>query len=147
MDEHFLPIAEAIREHPSLENLSLSANHIGYIGCEALVSLLECPNCNLHTLAIPGNNIDIACVNILANSLSNNTKLRLLNLYSNPIDRSLIGDIFCKLVCNASSVNSTYLSNHTLEEVSFHNMDDRSELNPLLHCNMKEYAAVNKILH
>jgi len=147
-DEHFLPIVEAIREHPSLEHLSLSANNIGILGCEALATLLEDSNCNLHTLEIPGNNIDLVCVNILANSLSNNTKLKVLNLYSNPIDRSRIGDVFCKLICNASSVNSTYLSNHTLEEVSFHNMDHRGELNPLLHINtfMNEYSEINKIL-
>ena len=81
--------------------------------------LLEDPNSNLHTLAIPGNEIDILGLKTLANGLTNNTKLKQIYLNNNPIDQTMTGDTFCTLLCNTSSVNSTYLSNHTLETVLF----------------------------
>ena len=143
-DEHFLPMVEAIRQQPSVEHLSLPANLIGSTGCQALATLLEDSNCNLHTLELQGNNnIGITGVKAIAQGLATNKQLRKLHLLNNP---SRIKEIFCKLVCNTSSVNSTYLSNHTLERVEFRM--DRGELKHLLECNqyLKEYAAVNKIL-
>ena len=147
-DEHFLPMVEAMREHNSVEELCLPANLIGNTGCQSLATLLEDSRYNLKNLDLSGNEINIVGLTALTNALSNNTKLKKLNLNNNQIDQSMIGDSFCKLLCNNSSVNNTYSSNHTLEEVQ--GCDRWGEVASLLGCNryMKEYAAaaINKIL-
>ena len=153
-DEHFLPMVEAMREHNSVEELCLSANLIGNTGGQALATLLEDSNCNLHTLELKGNQIGIIGVKAIANALSNNTKLKKLNLHNNPIDQPIttrIEDritrerIFYKVVCDKTSVNSTFSSNHTIEEI----LSTNHHLTCLLGCNkyLKEYAAINKIFH
>ena len=113
-DQQLLPVIEAIRGHASLEMLDLSGNNIGSAGCGTIATLLEDPNCNIHTLDLRDNNINNEGATILATGLANNTRLRELWLYNNPIDRSVVG-IFSKLLCNMSSINSIYSSNHTLQ--------------------------------
>ena len=148
-DEHFLPMVEAMREHNSVEELCLCANLIGNTGSQALATLLEDSSYNLKHLDLSGNDINIVGLTALTNALSNNTKLKKLNLNNNSIDQSMIGDSLCKLLCNNSSVSNTYSSNHTLEGVSFFHEGGRwDEVTSLLGCNryLKEYAATNKIL-
>ena len=164
-DRGLLPIVEAIREKMRglqlIEHLSLSANSVGNTGSQALATLLEDPiYCKLHTLQLQGNQIDNDGVSFLINSLANNTKLKVLWLHNNPIDRSLIEGIFCKLLCNTSSVNSIYLSNHTLEDISLpktlqninsqlHMAEIPGEMGSLLQLNKdsnKSNVAVRKIL-
>ena len=156
-DGHVLPMIEAIRGHTSyssIHELCLSANHIGVAGCAALATLLEDPNCNLHTLQLQGNNIDIVCATSLLDGLVSNTKLRKLWLHNNPIDRDieianpLVVDVFCKALCNTTSINDTHLSNHTLEGVSF-GYANPEEMKVLLELNgstSNKSAAINKIL-
>jgi len=143
-DEHFLPMVEAMREHNSVEELCLSANLIGNTGGQALATLLEDSNCNLHTLELQGNQIGIIGVKAIAEGLATNTKLKKLNLHNNPIDRPL-PQIFYKVVCDKTSVNSTFSSNHTIEEI----LSTNHHLTCLLGCNqyLKENAAINKIFH
>ena len=117
--ETLLPILDGIREHipSSMEELELSANSIGNVGCLAIATLLEDPNCNLHTLELQGNGIGNEGAIAIANSLVNNTKLKKLRLNNNPIDQSMVENAFSKVICNTSSVNDTYNSNHTLKEL------------------------------
>ena len=89
-------------------------NNIGDASCEALATLLTDPNCNLHALDLGHNNITNEGATTIANSLVNNTKLRVLCLYYNQIDPS-VDDVFSKILCNNTSINLTYSSNHNLE--------------------------------
>ena len=114
-DAQLLPMVEAVREHASLEKLNLEYNRIRCAGCDALATLLEDSNSKLRTLYLGNNNIRNVGATTLANSLSNNTKLEELWLRIR-IDQS-VEDDFSKLLCKASSVNSTYSSNHTLEKL------------------------------
>ena len=107
--EQLLVLAEAIRGHHSLEVLSLESNTISNARCEVVATLLSDPISNLHTLNLRRNAIDNEGATILANALLNNTKLRNLFLYDNEIDQSVV-DIFSKLLCNTSSINSIYSS-------------------------------------
>ena len=58
-------------------------------------------------------------------------------------------DIFSKLLCNKSSINDTYSSNHTLEALSLPHLNAESDLALLLHLNKdadKGHVAIKKIL-
>jgi len=159
-DEQLLPIVETMRGRASLEILDLEYNRIGNAGCEVLATLLEDPISNLCTLDLTGNEFDNAGTTILANSLANNAKLRKLYLGALPQG---VHDVFSGLLCNTSSVNQTYLSNHTLEEVTTPNGTAFAEevttqhdmsftgahLASLLQLNMgpnKSHVAIKKVL-
>ena len=118
-DQLLLQIVDAIRGHPSLDSLSLRTNRIGNVGCETLANLLSDPISNLLHLDLGSNAINSEGAAALANGLANNTKMKLLCLAGITIDRS-VKDVFSKLLCNTSSINNTYSSNHTLEHLMLH---------------------------
>ena len=158
-DQYLLPIIEAMSEHYSLEDITLSTNEIGRTGCTALSTLLGGPNCNVQFLSLHNNSIDSDCAISIAESLLTNRSLRKLILSGNPIPNLNDGDLcaFSKVVCNTSSINQSYLSNHTLENVNFGNtalweqqqLIDWKRLNSLLELNKgtnKGHVAIKKIL-
>ena len=83
-DGQLRSMVEALRGQVSLVTLSFVNNRIGNAGCRSLATLHEDPNCNLRTLDLKGNHIDNESATILANSLTNNTKLWNLFLDNNP---------------------------------------------------------------
>jgi len=111
-DEMLWPMVEAIRGR-KLEKLDFSNNDIGNTGCETIATLLAFGYTS--RLCLRHNNIQ--GVTSLANSLMNNTKLDTLELYANLFNKRSAEDIFSKMICNKSSINSIYLSNHTLENM------------------------------
>lgn len=107
-------IVQAVRGHRQLKRLDLQDNSIRRAGCEALVTLLQDPNCNLVTLHLNNNIIDNDGATIMANGLFDNRKLEGIFLDDND-DISAAGwNSFSRVLCNPSSINDTYLSNHTL---------------------------------
>ena len=114
-DEQLLPMIDAIRGHRMLENLYLFENRIGNAGCHALATLLADTNSNLQILSLFRNNINNEGATAIGKSLANNTKLKRLYLYQNQFDQSVVLGIFCTVLCNTSSVNDTYSSNHMLD--------------------------------
>ena len=161
-DEELLPMIEAIRGHRILENLALYGNSIGNVGCQALATLLEDPNCNIRELDLEGNNIRIEGAVALANSLATNTKLRKLDLSHNDIFVTSADDpynsdyldsavqaSFCQILCNTSSIGATYSSNHTLEAIECSDARIDDHLSFLLERNQltnKSHVAIRKIL-
>ena len=146
-DAQLLPIVDAIRGNNKLKKLHLDKNNIGNAGCEAIATLLEDPSCNLRSLELAHNQIGDAGATILANSLSGNNKLQKLYLHDNSINR--IDGIFCGVLCNTSSINSTYSSNHTLIKVVKPISGIGPQLVSLLKMNKdanKSYVAMKKIL-
>ena len=147
--DQLVPMIEAMREIRSLEELLLNANSIGNAGCQALATLLEDPNCNICRLQMNRNNIRNEGVISLVNSLASNTKLKALALYNNPISGS-VEDDFVRLLCNTTSINATYSSNHTLELVECDHFNRRGVLVSLLDLNgstsNKSHVAMKKIL-
>ena len=156
-DEHLLPIVEAIRGecHSSLEQLylfaGLFANTIGNAGCHALATLLADTNCNLKLLNLDTNRIGTEGATAIANSLANNTTLKKLDLNENPFDPSVLA-YFCRALCNTSSVNDTYRSNHTLTELVLsdeqqgQHADHLSSIMRLNKGRNKSHVAIKKIL-
>jgi len=147
-DEQLLPMVEAIRDHQSLETLSLNYNRIGNVGCEALATLLQDPNCNLQTLFLRHNLINNKGINNLVNSLSNNIKLKNLDISQNQMDNEKVQGTFVKLLCNTTSINTTHSSNHTLIDLKIQG-NIATSLHSLLQmnkCENKSLVAIEKIL-
>ena len=152
-DEQLLPIVEAIKGgcYTSLESLILYGNRIGNAGCEALVTLIADTNCNLKLLNLDSNQIGNEGATVIANTMANNNKLIRLDLEEKPIDASAVG-IFCTVLCNTSSVNDTYHSNHTLNTLVLSDEQEGQRvdlLSALLNMNEeknKSHVAIRKIL-
>ena len=131
IDDQLLPTIEAVRGNTSLEKISLYGNRIGNAGCEAIATLLADPNCNITNFDLRENNIGNVGATAIANSLPNNNKLRRLFLHVNPIINNVQGawdlqSAFSQALCNASSISSTYSSNHTLKFLELpHFMNDQ----------------------
>ena len=153
-DEQLLPIVEGIRGHRFLEKLDLYGNSIGAAGYQALATLLEDPNCHICTLDLRRNRVDMNGAIAIVNSLSNNNRLRNLDLGQNPVDspdspslQPSLQDAFDRLLCNTSNINDTYDSNHTLESTGLRHSTDRLEY--LLDLNKdtnKSRVVIKKIL-
>jgi len=149
-DDQLLPIVEAIRGHGLIEKLDLDNNNIGDTGCEALATLR-----NVRSLGIAAN-MDISNEGLISivNSLPENKNLRELNYNWN--DLRAVADNFCRALCNTSSINDIYSSNHTLESIkssTFHAWEvfqGRVKLESLLKMNEstnnKRHVAIKKIL-
>ena len=160
------PMVRAIKGHHMLEKLNLYGNSIGQHGCQALGTLLEDPDCNIHKLNLMRNQIGNFGVNYLVKGLVNNSSLKCLDLVdNNPLDaadtvinENTIDYMFGRLLyrqtsnyvhpSNQSCPTLKYYANHTLERL-FIDCDKSSYLTSLLEINMcsnKSYVAIKKIL-
>ena len=148
-DEGIEALVHALATCSCLEELQLVGNPtITSKGWQSLASILEAPNSNLREIFIANNNVDDEAAAAFANALENNHTLYTLNMNSN---RSMItaGWLpFSKVLCDTSSVDATFLSNHTLHYLGYEgNMD--VIISPLLHLNRrddKKEVATIKIL-
>ena len=125
----------------------MNGSNIGNAGCEALATLLIDPNCNLRALYLECNAITIEGATTIANNLTTNNKMKDLYLRGNQIDRS-IEDIFSNILCNTTSINAIYSSNHTLKTLSL-GYRHGQHLASLLKLNKdtnKSHVAIKKIL-
>ena len=78
-------------------------------------TLLESDS-SLEKLFLHDNNIGSMTLAVFANALTNNSTLKILGLFGNTItDDGWLP--FSKLLCDATSVNRTYIANHTLESI------------------------------
>jgi hypothetical protein len=147
-DELLLRIVEAVRGHSSLEELNIENNRIGNVGCQALATLIEDPNSNLQSLLLSRNSdnpIGNEGAMAIINSLSNNSKLKELQLYHHSLDPLHVP--FRRLLGYAASINDIYSSNHVLEELGVSIMS--LSLETLLKLNKgtnKKHVAIKKIL-
>lgn len=127
---------------PAVRNLSLARNPIGNIGvcsllsskrnhlhllnldstgiddtaCATLQKMLENESYQVQRLSLNDNNITGNGLGTLLSALEDNTTLKSLSLSGNDI----LQDEWCQaltLVCNESSIDSTYFSNHTLRQL------------------------------
>jgi len=146
-DELLLPIVESVRGHTLISDLYLGRNRIGNAGGEAIATLLREPNNNFQYLDFSYNQIGDDGAVAIANSLANNTKLKCIYLPNNSLGQKVM-DIFSKVLCDKSSINATYSSNHTLIDLAF-----SFRLKPLLFTLLilnqgtnKNHVAIKKIL-
>jgi len=103
---------------PTLEKLLISDNLITAVGLRSLRTYFQSEGCTLRQLSLYRMNFGDEGAVSLADGLMGNKSLKCLYFDS---DDSGITDVgwaaFSKLLCDPSSINSTYLSNHTLEVI------------------------------
>ena len=136
--------------HLSINNYS-PAN-----GWQGLASVLEEPNSNLEELNFQHDNLGDEEALIFANALACSCKLKSLELYQiGPVENGVTSagwSGFSKVLCDASSVNNTFLSNHTLENLGLNNeyedvpLDVASSLALNKSSDDKKEVAIKKIL-
>ncbi len=119
IDDQGLQALVAGMTNTTIEELHLSYNMITAAGLRSLRTFFQSEGCSLRHLSLHGINFGDEGAVALAEGLMGNKSL--LHLDFDP-DDSGITDVgwaaFSKLLCDPSSINSTYLSNHTLEMIT-----------------------------
>ena len=109
-------VASALVNLNQLNELDLRSNRsITIKGWKKVSALLEIDT-KLEKLNIEYNNIGDEETLVFANALVSNTTLKTLEIGRNRITPEGWAP-FSKLLCDTTSVNRTYLSNHTLEKI------------------------------
>ena len=123
-DDALQCVAAAIANNTALELLDISQNtSITVKGLSSLSNLLQSERCCLKDLHLRYMRIGDDGAVALAEALAGNKSLKCLDFHDNEIiGRQVEVEIdntgwsaFTRLLCDTSSVNNTYLSNHTLD--------------------------------
>mmetsp|Transcript_31141 Transcript_31141/g.50856 ORF Transcript_31141/g.50856 Transcript_31141/m.50856 type:complete len:457 (+) Transcript_31141:78-1448(+) len=114
-DEGVEALTLALANSRHLHTLALSSNSsISIRGWWALSTFLSAPSSNLQELFLACNDIGDEGVVAFAGALTKNHALKKLIIYNNPSITAGGWAAFSKLLCDTTSVNKTFLSNHTL---------------------------------
>ena len=116
-DEGLQMLVAGMTNNTIIEQLSLCGNEsISTRGLRSLTPLLQSERCSLTDLYFYRMNIGDEGFAVLARGLSKNTLLQRLWFDLSTCGITSAGwQSFATLLCDTSSVNNTYLSNHTLE--------------------------------
>ena len=134
----------------SLESLNLSGNlGVNYTRCRAIAHLLQNEESRLETLNLDRTGIDDEGVEILMASLKHNTTLRTLYLRVSENYITIRGyQAILKLLIDVSSIDNTYTSNHTVEELFLPTRLSSRHINFALSKNRHyHHAGKQKIIH
>ena len=134
----------------NLDYLSIS-DPITAAGLRSLSPFLQSASCSLRTLrvSLTGLGLGDEEATTLADALKGNKSLKTLCLPRESRRRLNMTDVgwsaFSKLLCDTSSINNTYLSNHTLQSIGEYPMfDTRPYLNVFLEMNAAAQKSVTK---
>ena len=117
-DEGIELLVSAMDTHNTLRELDLGYNERFTLkGWKAISSLLKRPNSNLQQLDLCQSIVGDKEALFFANALAGNSTLEALDLSDNIMTPEGWAP-FSKLLCDTSHVNKTYLSNHTLKDMS-----------------------------
>ena len=149
IDDEGVNILVGALANSRLSGLYLSGNRITARRCQSLVAMLENVNSNLEELYLTSNNIRDEGAPLFANAFATNRKLKTLDLDFNGI--TVEGwSSFSKILCDTSSVNNTFLSNHTLESLGVDAVSLPSDVASSLDLNRssedKKEVAIKKII-
>ena len=125
--------------HPfDIIDICWAYSDFGLSSCQAIASLLAGKNCMLRDFFFYGGNINDAGCRVIAESLRINRRLRRLCIYNDEMTGQGFAS-FIPVVCDASDIESTLNSNHTLERVTI-DSDRRvtADLIKLLDTNREE---------
>lgn len=78
---------------------------------------LESPCSSLKRLLLSDCNLSEQSAIVLANSLANNNKLEMLELGTLFVHPDPVWAAFTQILCSKESINDTFMSNHTLQQV------------------------------
>ena len=123
-----------------LRTLHLQRNSFGTDGLREFTRLLQATS-KVETLHLAGNHFDDDVVIEFANMLDNNTSLNTLSIGGREVtDRSWVA--LSRVVCDKSTIESTYLSNHTLNKVE--KLDGRDLVREAIPDELASYLTLNK---
>ena len=150
-DEGVEALVPALANCSHLKNLDIMNNpSITTGGWQSFATILEAPKSNLKHLYIARNNVDDEVVATFASLLTSNHKLQVLDMNNNPSITAVGWEALPTLLCDPSSVNATFLSNHALQYIAEDtNTNANAILEPLLGLNArndKKEVATIKIL-
>jgi len=147
-DEGLQCLVEDMPNCCSLQTLYLSGNHlITSVGLRYIAPFFQSDKCCLKELWLRGINFGDEGVVALANGLIGNESL--INLRFDLSGITARGwATFSRLLCDTSSVNNTYLSNHTLETIGGFGMQEDTPPDILKYLTLNKFgaAAIFKIL-
>ena len=130
-DEVVTHLSNALSNNCVLKELDLHGNaEVTPSGWRAFSAVLQNPNSALEKLDLGYNSINDGALVSLANSLVHNNKLKELSLFKYETDDITITDwgALTNVLCNKSSINATFNSNHTLQRIIDPNYRDESRL-------------------
>ncbi|EJK51781.1 hypothetical protein THAOC_29019, partial [Thalassiosira oceanica] len=113
-----------------------------------IAASLANPECRLEDLNLYSCNIGDEGAAILADGLRNNQRLTVMSLGGNNITEQG-WNAFLSILCDTSSINTTYNSNHTLQSLGYFCFQVPQDVEMMLHLNKgenKSRVAANKIL-
>jgi hypothetical protein len=153
-DEGLQALVSGMMNCRSLKRLSLSHNQsITAAGLRSLFPLLQSESHYLEKLLLYGINVGDDGAIALAEGLRGNKSLKELWLYPSTSGITAVGwSAFSKLLCDTSTINNTYLSNHTLTKIGDYGHDNEATprgIQRLLTTNTyrnRQWAAIYKIL-
>lgn len=139
-------LVRGIEQNRSIARLSIVRDPLGDSVLSFLSSILRSKSCSLTTLCLKLGNTRVSdeVAVALADALKDNKSLKQLCFDSR--DLTSVGwSAFSKLLCDTSSVNNTYLSNHTLRVLGWSDHDDVKQL-LALNKQANKQVATRKIL-
>ena len=138
-DESFEVLVEGI-ENFSLEKLDLSNNMITPSGLAVLPPIFHHESCSLKEINLAPTDIKDSGAIAFAEALVGNESLtKLLFGYTNLTASGW--SAFSTLLCDTSSVNNVYLSNHTLNEIGSRHYNPRDDRIP---SSFQRYLGLNR---
>eukprot|EP00670_Eutreptiella_braarudii_P002022 CAMPEP_0174291490 /NCGR_PEP_ID=MMETSP0809-20121228/32235_1 /TAXON_ID=73025 ORGANISM="Eutreptiella gymnastica-like, Strain CCMP1594" /NCGR_SAMPLE_ID=MMETSP0809 /ASSEMBLY_ACC=CAM_ASM_000658 /LENGTH=892 /DNA_ID=CAMNT_0015390843 /DNA_START=19 /DNA_END=2694 /DNA_ORIENTATION=+ len=124
-------LANALRGNTTLTSLGLRDNNISLAGVHALTQLLSLPHCRLAEVQLKGNRIGLhgAC-EVLAQAISRNSSLLVLELQSNKIDADGAYSL-CQSLCVNKCIHALNFNDNALND------DGAAHISTLLEQNQR----------
>ena len=110
-------ISQGLNKMRNVTTLCLGGNNIGREGSDIVASLLTRDDMLITTLYLGRNSLDDECMRILAEALRSNDRLSYLGLSDNEAITETGWGHAVNLMCDTSSAEGTFSSNHTLRIV------------------------------
>ena len=147
-------LVEGLANCVNLKHLDLSSNGtITALGLRSLSTLLQSESCSLTEISVWDIPFGDEGAAALADALKGNKSMKQLNFNPDPESSGLtaIGwSAFSRLLCDTSSINTTYHSNHSLTTIgySYSDEDTPDDVIRFLQLNKRidKYVAIRKIL-
>jgi len=149
IDDQGLQVLAAGVTNTKLEELYLSDNLITGAGLRSMSDYFQSESCCLKTLNVLRNDFGDEGAVALAEGLMGNKSL--CSLRFDPHESGITNAgwaAFSKLLCDPSSIESTYLSNHNIETIGEHIMKHNTPPNIRRYLDLNEHPhpAIHKIL-
>ena len=136
-DEGIEALVPALKKCRHLRSLNVDNNpSITTKGWQNLAAILGAPSTNSKIFSVDHNNVDDEVVAMFASALASNCMLERFYFHLIPSITTIGWQSIVKLLGDTSSVNATFLSNHTLQYLG--NDVQENDIGPLLLLNERE---------